>query len=98
MEGLNGNPQFRVQMGGHPDDAELHSSMNEVENVRDTHVWSDLMTLVEERIEVLQHALESADSIEEVKALQGEIAAWRVFEKLPDLLKQSIQTQNQQRN
>lgn len=82
-----------VKLGPHPDDQELFSSINDVDNLTETQVWKEMVQLAEDRIEILEGALVEAEDYERIRRIQESIKAWRDFKLLPDLMKEFIRRQ-----
>lgn len=85
-----------IELGVHPDDEPLLSSVNDVREVEDTHVWRDIEQLIDDRIENLQQALTRADDPVKIRRIQGAITAWQDFKDIPDTLVRYIQMQNEE--
>lgn len=81
-----GRGEQNVQIAPHPEDEQLHSSVNEVQNLEETFAWRDMEQLMDERINHLQNALVKMDDPVEIRRLQGAIEAWQSFKELPELL------------
>lgn len=94
-QGLNINQSPNIQFARHPDDEPLNSSINEVENLTETHVWEDMEQLIEDRIELLTQALVQAEDEEDIRRLQGEIQGWQHALELPTMLATYIEHQQE---
>lgn len=93
-QGLNFAKAGNIHFGKHPEDEPLKSSVNEIRNLEETLVWDDIETLVNNRIEMLQLALERADEMPNIRRIQGELQAWRHFLDMPQTLINYREAQN----
>jgi len=75
---------------GHQEDRPLHSSQQDLKNYQEHPVWMDLERTAEEMINRAQSDLEEAETIEEVKQIQGEIRGIRNILKLPEVFKREL--------
>lgn len=83
----------RHKIAPHPDDEELFSSVNDVNNLQETQVWQDMMQLADDRREVLRMALVEARDYERIRRIQESIKAWEDIKLLPELLKTFVKMQ-----
>jgi len=81
---------------GHEEDSPLHSSKQDLENYQEHPVWMDLDRTAGEMIQRAQNDLEKAETIEEVKEIQGEIKGIRNILKLPEIFKRELDHLSQQ--
>lgn len=67
---------------------DLRCGPGEFDRFQNSPVWYDMRNLIKDRIEVLQDMFLSAQTMEEMKHVQGQMLAWKEMTKLPSYLKQ----------
>jgi hypothetical protein len=73
----------------HPLDSPLQSSPRDFESFKEeSHIWADMVTVINERIEILVDTLITTEEEKDLYKLQSEIRVWKEMLHLPDYLKE----------
>lgn len=77
-------------------DVPLRATPHMYKEFQKSAIYHDIMNLVEDRISLLQSDLEGAETIEEVRDLQGRIAELRSVLAYPEYLAQRAEMEREQ--
>jgi len=76
-----------------PSEREYHSTPVQMKEFVGSAIWNDFIAYLDESIHLLQFEVEQAESMEDVKRIQGQLKEVRIFKELPSILLQDMEAQ-----